>query len=87
MLLSYMKAAYILYGKTKYQETYRGLISDYNKTFDERKYLHSKMNIYTRINTKIFRLSPLLWQKTIGFIYFDIASKFPQLYKKLGSLR
>ena len=86
-LLAYMKAIYFLKEKAKNIEKCSYMINNFNKAYDKNKSLHKRMNIYTRINTRFFRSLPTLWEKTVGFLYFDVASKFPGLYKKLGSLR
>lgn len=87
MLLAYIKAVYTLKNKTNNKEARNRLISEYNRVFDENSSLNKRINIFTKLNTIIFRFSPLLWEKTIGFLYFDVAKKWPWLYAKLGSLR
>ena len=87
VLLSYIRTAYFSLKDEKYFEIRNGLIQRFRESYNEYKQVHSNMNIYTRINTAIFYHSPLLWDKTIGFVYFELSPKFPKINKFLSTLR
>lgn len=87
MLLGYMKEAYLSLKDEKYIKHHDKIIQEFKDAYSERKYIHKTMNIITRINTAVYFRNPTLWEKTIGYFYFDFSIKFPKLNKFFSTLR